>query len=443
MKKSNLLLIMGAAVLAGVLNSGCSLNQDPYAEKSEEIRNGVPPELDREPAAPKPLASDALRIDSLDFYSFREQVESEIVLSGRVLQPNPSFELSIDNISEFPGAKFDAKTGSFKWLPPKETTGGEYGVAKRLIARLTAPSATGGPLLGTTKAILVYVTRAEVDPEILSVDDLVRPNPTREGEIRRFTVVVRDPDSVDVDGARPVLNAVPSQRGPSDISGLVYMQETSFSEKNPVQDPNDKRRWIFKMVMDLRVPANQRGRDFTANQANFRFGLQAVSRFGRVAMKNVDASVITDVLKPDASWFDAIEAVAGQENIIQFTAFDPYSEGKISVNFVTRVDQLPGSAVSFCKAASRDGNMLCRISWKPLPTTKGDFPIEFTVTNESRVVGDRKVVSETFRRVIKVVPGATVSPPTPGPGPAPGPAPTPTPAPGPITLPGPSVTPAQ
>ena len=269
MKKSNLLLIMGALVFAGAVNSGCSLNQDPYAEKSEEIRNGVPPELDREPAAPKPLASDALRIDSLDFYTFREQVESEIVLTGRVLQPTASFDLSIDNMSDFPGAKFDAKTGSFKWLPPRETTGGEYGLAKRLIVRLTAPSAVGGAILGTTKAILVYVTRAEIDPEIISVDDLVRPNATREGELRRFTVVVRDPDSADVDGSRPVLNAIPSQRGPSDISGLVYMQEPSFSETNPVQDPGDKRRWIFKMVLDLRVPANQRGRDFTPNQATF------------------------------------------------------------------------------------------------------------------------------------------------------------------------------
>jgi hypothetical protein len=399
-----------AAVMVGLGLSSCSLNQDPYADKSEAIKQGVPPEIDRPVPVPKPLASDALRIDSLDFYTFKEQVEGEIQISGRVLEANPTFELSIDNLKDFPGAKFDSKTGYFKWLPPRDTTGGEYGAPKRLVVRLTAPSITGGATLGTTKAILLYVTRAEFDPEIVSVEDLVKPNPTREGELRKFNVVVKDPDSTDVDGARPRINAIPAKRGPSDVSGLVYMQESSTSDPNPVQDASNKQLWTFKMLLDLRVPADQRGRDFTRTQETFKFGLQVTSRFGRVGVKDVDAGILTDVLKPEVSWFDPIDVVAGQENVIQFTAYDPYAEGKVSVNFVTRVDQLPGAAVQFCKPASREGNILCRISWKPAADTKGDFPVEFKVLNESKVPGDRKVYEETYKRMLHVIPGAAPAP---------------------------------
>jgi hypothetical protein len=383
---------------------GCSVNQDPFEEKSDQIKNGIPPELDKEPPVPKPLASDALRIDALDFYTFREEVEGEISISGRVLTANPQFELTIDSTSlkDFPGAVFDGKTGVFKWTPPRESTGTEYGVPKRLVVRLTAPSPVGGAIIGTTKAILVYVTRSEVDPQILTVDDLVR-TPVREGELRKFTVTVRDPDSIDADGLRPRLVAVPSVRGPSDVSGLVYMQDPTVADPNPVQDPMDKKKWIFKMVLDLRVPADMRGRDFTRAQDKFKFGLQVTSRFGRVGYKNDGEVMIwTDVMKPEISWFSPIEVIAGQENVVQFTIYDPYAEGKLTVNFQTRLDQLPGSAISKCISASREGNILCTISWKPLATTTGDFKVDIEVINQSKIPGDIKIQKELFQRTLKV-----------------------------------------
>lgn len=419
---------------------GCSVNQDPFEEKSDQIKNGIPPELDKEPPVPKPLASDALRIDALDFYTFKEEVEGEISISGRVLTANPQFELTIDSTSlkDFAGAVFDGKTGVFKWTPPRESTGQEYGIPKRLVVRLTAPSPVGGAIIGTTKAILVYVTRSEVDPQILTTDDLVR-TPVREGELRKFTVTVRDPDSLDVDGLRPRLVAVPAVRGPSDVSGLIYMQEpTSSTDLNPVQDPMDKKKWIFKMVVDLRVPTDMRGRDFTRAQDKFKFGLQVTSRFGRVGYKNDGEVMIwTDIMKPEISWFSPIEVIAGQENLVQFTVFDPYAEGKLTVNFQTRIDQLPGSAISKCIPASREGNILCTISWKPLATTTGDFKVDIEVINQSKIPGDIKIQKELFQRTLKVKTIPVDPPVVPGPvAPAPvepGPvAPTPV-APAPVT----------
>lgn len=414
--------------LATVLMSACSFNQDPFEEKSEQIKNGIPPELAKEPPLPKPLASDALRIDTLDFYTFKEEVEGEIQISGRVSPANPQFDLSIDSnsLKDFPGAVFDPKTGVFKWTPPRGSTGAEYGLPKRLVVRLTAPSPVGGAIIGTTKAILVYVTRSEVDPEILSVDDLVKL-PVREGELRKFTVVVRDPDSIDADGLRPRLVAVPSARGPADISGLIYMQEPSFSEPNPVQDPMDKKKWTFKMVLDLRAPAgDMRGRDFTRIQDRFKFGLQVVSRFGRMGMKSDGEALIwTEVMKPEVSWFDPMTVVGGQENLIQFTVYDPYAEGSLSINLLTRIDlELPGPAVWKCILSSREGNLLCKLNWKPVGATKPEYAVEFEVINKSKIPGDIKVQKETFRRVLRVIqPSTPAAPPVVAPAPS-TPAPT-------------------
>lgn len=404
----SLLVLVSSVAIPLAIIVGCQ--QDPYADKSEQIRNGIPPERQTAPVPEKPRSIEALRIDSLDWYAFKEQVASEFTISGRVLEPNGKFELSVDNLKDFPGATFDPVKGVFKWTPPLATTGDEYGRERRLVVRLTSPSPTGGTTEGTTKSILIFVTRAEIDPEIIAVDD-IKTIPTREGEYRKFNVIVKDPDSSDADGARPQLVAIPSKKGPLDLSGLVFMQDVTAPEVNPQQDPTNKQQWIFKMVLDLHVPVDQRGRDFTRTQELFNFGLKAVSRYDRSAQKSVEALVLTDVLKPEVSWFDPIEAVAGEENVIQFTVYDPYAEGKLTVNFVTRVDQLPGSATQVCKMASREGNILCRISWKPdASAANQDFTIEFEAMNQSKVPTDPKFQKESFKRVIHVIPGQTKPP---------------------------------
>ncbi|MBK7891368.1 MAG: hypothetical protein IPJ84_11120 [Bdellovibrionales bacterium] len=436
-------------VAAGVVGMTACGQQDPMADQPETVRQGIPPEADREPPSAKPVKQDALRIDASDFFTFKEGIEGEANITGRVLMPNTQFKLEIENMAtEFPGAKYDPATGSFKWTPSRDSTGADYGTPKRLVARLTT---LGTPVLGTTKSILIYVTRAETDPDIVSVDDLVRTY-TREGEIRKFTVIVKDPDASDFDGARPKLVSVPNRRGPNDVAGLVYMQEPTTFDPNPVQDPTDKSRWIFKMILDLSAKQpDLRGRDFTRTEERFFFGLQAVSRFGRAAMKNVDVTIRTDVMKPQISWFEPIEVVAGQENTVQFSVFDPYNEGRLDVNFTTRLDQLPGAATQKCVEQSREGMLLCKISWKPVQTpgavckqeADGSMScnIEFEVRNSSRVAGDFKFVKEAFMRKLKVIRVAGTPAPAPGPAPAPAPGPIPMPAPFPAVPPAPPVPP--
>lgn len=405
-------LVFPVLAIAGFLSANTGCQQDPYADKPETIRRGIPPEADKEPPVAKPVVKEALRIDSSDFYSFKEGVESEISISGRVLLPNTPFDLDFENLKDFPGAKFDATTGVFKWNPPRETTGNDYGVPKRLVARLTTKTT---PVLGTTKEILVYVTRAEIDPDILSVDDLVSV-PTREGELKKFTVTVRDPDAADIDGARPRLVAVPNRPGTNDVAGLVFMEPSTASSPNPIQDPADKTKWKFKMKLDLSITnVDQRGRNFTRTEELFYFGLQLVNRYGRMAVKNVDAKIRTDVMRPECSWSaaDPIEVVAGLPNTVQFTVYDPYNEGKLDVYYTEPLDRLPGgNATGKCTEMNRDGAMLCRINWTPPALKPGvkfeEYDVQFEGRNQSKVTGDTKMTVEKFKRKIRVTPGAGV-----------------------------------
>lgn len=415
-KLNGLVLVM---LTAGVVSLTLGCQQDPLADQPETVRRGIPVEVVREPPAAKPVKQEALRIDANDFFSFKEGIAGEAVITGRVLMPNVPFKIEIENMaSEFPGSTYDSTTGVFKWTPSRDALGVDYGTAKRLVVRLTT---TGVPILGTTKSILIHVTRGENDPEIVAVEDLVTVF-TREGKDRKFLVTVRDPDSADFDGARPKLFTIPSRRGPNDVSGLVYMEESKPAAPNPVQDPNDKSLWIFKMVMDLTAKnGDLRGRDFTRGEERFFFGLQALSRYGRIAVRPVDVTIRTSVMKPLVSWLDPIEVVADQENTVQFTVFDPHDEGKLDLNFTTRVDQLPGKATQHCTEALRGGGMLlCKISWKPLmvegagctnqPDKSMLCDIKFEVRNSSQVAGDSEFVKESFGRKLKVIRVTPVSP---------------------------------
>lgn len=419
MKKTMTVLALSFAALAAL--SACSLNQDPYQEKSDSIKNGIPPELDREPPVPKPMASDALRLDSNDFYTMKEQVEGEVQISGRVLHAGATFELSIDNLQEFPGATFDPTSGVFKWTPPKDTTGVDYGAPRRLVTRITSQSPTGLSKIGTTKAILLFVTRAEGDPEIVEVSDISVNTFAREGEITPFKVTVKDPDSRDVDGMRPLLLSVPAQRGMNDISGLVFLREATAGDTNPKRDPVTGN-WVFDMVIDLTVPEPEedaRGRDFTRSQETFKFGLQVTSRFGRKTQKVVEAAIRTSVMVPETSWLDAIEVRADQDNTFQFTVFDPYTSGKLTVNFITQLNNMPGGASGSCKEASRNGDYLCKIQWRPPVAEVGKvFDVEFEVISKSPITNDTAQKVKNFVRKFRVTNGVTGTPVAPNPVPA-------------------------
>lgn len=393
-----------AFALAIVFAAGCTKlgQQDPYADRSADIQNAVRPET-KTPKAPKPVASDALRIKAADYYSFREGQEGQITLEGTVLEPvngqiaqyGSDFTIEVVNMTDFPGATWDPVKAQMTWTPPEGFVDREYSRNVRMIVRLMTKFT---PILAVEKEIKVFVIRSERAVEIVSVESLAVQF-TREGEKRKFTVVVKDPDSLDQDNMRPRLMVVSVNQGNLNASGYVYeFAPTVWNEKNPEQDPLDPTKWVFTMVLDLK---NQDGtaREVTRNLETFQFGLVASSRFGNSsAPEIVSAPIATTLREPVTSWISKapVQIVAGQENTINFTVYDVNQEAKVTV-LPTRCDLLPGVPSCTCVPQDREEtSQLCTIRWKP-PMTHVDKIIDVVgeIISTSRIQGDPMPAKKT------------------------------------------------
>lgn len=402
------------------------LDQDPLANQPDEIRNGVDRGAAKPAPKPTPLPSESLRIDTAEFYSFKETLEGSATVSGRVLIPiggktaekGVDYEVNIENMSAFPGASYDAITGQFKWTPPRGFVDMEYTRNMSLIVSLNTKIA---PVLSIRRIIPVFVTRVENDPEIIKVEGLSNGS-IREGSTREFQVVVKDPDAADNDWARPRLLVVNNRAGSHSAAAMISLVQPGWGNTNPTVDPNDKHLWVFKLNVDAR------DREVTASESLLSFGLIAVSRFGRSSSpENVDVRFLTNVRKPVISWKDTLNFVGGRDVLINFNVFDPQSEGRVLFRF-DRCVTLPGSPYCTC-AQQGANNLLCTIRWKvPDVSSVIEYVIEGVAENLSPVLSDSQKATAALSGRVRVTP-APKSPPDPSlPTPAPAPNPTPEPA---------------
>ncbi|MES2964565.1 MAG: hypothetical protein V4760_11795 [Bdellovibrionota bacterium] len=410
---------------------GCTKlgQEDPYADKADAIRNGLPPtNVGEKPR--KPVASDALRIQAQDYYSFKEGEQGRFQVTGSVLEPvngraakyGEDFVIEIVNLADFPGANWDAVSATLTWTPPQGFVDKEYSRNMRMLISLKT---TALPILVREQEVKVFVIRAERDPEIVSVENL-KNQWTREGEKRKFTVIVKDPDSLDADKMRPRLMVVSVNQGVRNASNLIYeFQPNVWNEKNPTQDPVDPTKWIFTMIADLQADTGE-AREITKGLERFQFGLVAANRFGgSSAPMPVDIPIVTTLRDPVVSWIikEPVELVSGQENTFSFSVYDPNAEAKVTV-FPTRCDLLPGKPSCSCVPQDRDStSQLCTVRWNPPATEIGRIlELRADLLAESRVKNDPIAPRKSkFSGRVKVVQPPT--PPQPNPSPAPGPSP--------------------
>lgn len=390
--------VLAALLVLGSL-MGCSLQQDPYAG-NDLAQKGIPPEKLEKPEPPKPIDEKAIRIDSNDFYVFKVGEEKEISISGRVLTPvngnekpqlGQDYFLEVTNLQDFDGASFDSQTGVFKWKPTRVPAGAGYAKDLHLDVRLTVKSGTPE---GRIKNILIYVERAEVDPQIVSITGLENP-PLRVGREREFTVVVTDPDGEDADEMRPRLLAMRVNRT-GDISGLISLKTPYWGESNPTPDPNDPKKWVFKMILDLN------GDPVTDYSRSFTFGLEVASRFGRTGHSSKTVTIYGNVMQPAMSWGGAVDVYEGQFNVINFTVYDPKKAGQINVTF-DNCSALPGAATCDC-VVQPDGSQQCAIRWQvPSQTAGTSYRIKGRARNQNRI-STSDYAELAFDKTINVLP---------------------------------------
>jgi hypothetical protein len=380
--------------------------QDPFADQSQAVKDGIPPGGPQK-AQEKPLASDVLKIDGPDFFSFDEGETATININARSMFDDSLYTLEIANKDDFKGAKVvsvegDTKTGqvanlNIVWTVPKGT-GSDYYSSVDLEVNVYTTNLPENYSFKKTFKVFVNSDSKRV-PEVIRAEV---PAAIKENSTGTFKVYVRDEDASDVSGARPTLFFT-ADNFASSVNGSSFLSVS----KEAVKDPTTPNVWVFE------VTANLSKAEITSGTTTAKYYVYAKSRFGKVSNPyNGTFPVWTSVTTPISSWTEAVNFTRDQINSYSFTVTDPKGEGEIQANFVTSCASMENAPTCTCKQVNSftgkfKGAAQCTIKWTP-PKGFGLFfsdTATFTVnvTNLSPVNGDTDKKVQQFNGVINLV----------------------------------------
>jgi hypothetical protein len=383
MKKTPFVLFTVSSFL---LLSACGkMTQDPLSDKAAPVKDFT--EKPTTPVGTTPVASDAVRIDTVDFYSFDEAVAGEFQIGARVLLPGYQPTVVIENLTEFSGATYDAQKGIFAWTPTDVLSNGDLRVDKTLQVKVIAQKANA-PVLVATKEVHIQVTHKMRDPMILSIQG--PSDGIREGSADYFVVQVKDEDA----GADPsTFPAIVMQNinGYQSFASYMSLQQT-YQMSSGVYE--------FRYYVDLSGAELVKATDY------FKTNFQVISHFGKTSQKQEATLKIKNLLSlPKSTWKNTVEVNAGALLTYDFIVLDPKEEGY--VNGVTFAD-LPPGATANCSQNSRVSFWNCRFSWKPDPkTVPGIFSFTAQVSLTNSDLYDNQVQTQTFTHSVRVLPKST------------------------------------
>ncbi len=422
-------LVLLAALVMSFSFVSCGWKENPLQDQTEGVKQAKPGDVSEKPQGDE---EKALRIDTEDFFNFTEELTSQFYIKGMVYIDKADFEISIENMDQFPGAKFNTTDNVFEWTPPAGFIT-DFST-KRMSITIVMTTKNVTPVRIKKKTVPVFITPSTTSktPKIVSVKFDQDKTSVREGEILNFDVVVKDITAVDADGGRPSLTFLPTADGSVEAASIVSMRDLSYPRKNPEVDPNDKTLWTFKMQVNLI------SREITTSKARMRFVMVTTSRFNVQSQPEyANLDILTNIQVPAISWNQPQEFKAGAKNSFTFTVYDPRGEGDPVFTMQTDCSKIhPKLVCGTCVAKNEAllGRVLyCPISWDIpadyIETTGKEYVnFQMSLSAKSKVYGDNYTSAmQTLSRTIKILPPD----PTPMPAPVPGPSPTPTPTPAP------------
>lgn len=346
-------MLKAAAYSLLMITLGCGLHQDPLAGKDTRFKDGRP-----EPTKPiyeKPVGSDAVHINSPDFVSIEEGKLLEFDLNARILLPDYVVELKIENLSEYPNAKFNATTGKFTWTPPigfVNAAGGTTTLERKLLIRATAVK-TDAPVLFREREIKIKISREYVAPTITQVRKDY--NVLREGYSMYLRVRVKDMDALEADRTTwPEIQF--SRPGTSkSLVGWIDFNNSSVYGRNE-----------YELIYRIDLTSAE----LTKSGADFITSLTAVTRYGkRSNPEQFGLTVFTSLNQPSTTWTQTQDFKAGEKRSFQFVIFDAKQEGRLALQ--SWRDVPTGATVNCTPSPDSAAVLLCTIEWEPALTEAG------------------------------------------------------------------------
>jgi hypothetical protein len=339
MKNINAILFRS---ILGVLlvTAACSkLEQDPLVDKKGQFDRGI--EKPTVPEAPKPVDSDAIRIDAVSYFSFLEQEADEIKISARVLIPDYELQISIPNIADFPGATYDAANGVFRWNPPRNLIPVDRQRIERMLQVRVAARKENNPALIGTKSIVVALQRNLQIPVVRSVD--ISSISLREGRDTNFRVLVRDLDA----------DLSDNRTWPRLELGMVVDRTPLMNVVKFLRIDREGQDLSYSFNMNLM------NKELTKNFVDAGLSFTPISRYQSVGTPaNLSIRIFTSFSILASTW-QPIQVVAGEKIDQTFLIMDTKSE--LTLRYL-RTENLPGGATMSCTPANR--NVLsCRLQW--------------------------------------------------------------------------------
>lgn len=378
-------------LFVGILTANCSnitrWSQDPFAGKGNPIKNGE--EKPSIPIGPKPIVSDALRIRAPDYVSFKELRLDKFNIVGQVLLKDYTFELMLENLSDFPGATFDAATGDVSWMPQKGAAGSDLSMERTLRVKIFAQK-PNEPVLMNEKEIKIGVARTFEAPEVVSVQK--RADSVREGGHISIEIAVRDADATSMDKTTWPKLQFTGVQDQKNVANYVYVSGVEL-------DANGQ--YVFTAYFDLENV------EITQSAENVSFAVRAVSRFNLASPdQRVDVKVFTKLSDAISTWTDYVNVTAGEVLEQQFIIADPKGEGLLALKTFM---SLPTDAVAKCSQTSNRKVLACNLTWATPASSSGTYVGYAGVEMKNADSSDSTIKTQDIPMRMRVLPAPTTT----------------------------------
>lgn len=378
---------LSLALLSGLLFlTACEMQQDPLQGAADQVRQGVPPATEK-PTAAKPLPKEALQIDAPSLVNGRVGSPIDFKILGRVMSPGVDYQILIDNLSDFPGATFDANTGDFKWTPSKDQVGGFPSANMTLRVTLATVSTTSNPTISVEKKSIALVIQNTYSKPI--VNSVTGPVTVVVGSSYNFEFVMDDVDALNVSDAALLVRDCGDGFYTESIAHLVDVRRIAASPKAP-------NRYEGQVRLDLsNVPNLPTGK--------YCFGLMAASKFGVVSEVYKTHLNIEAKMRSTKMTMNVISDIRVGEKIqVAFSIYDPTSAGNLVMKSMDDISQiLPGSSLNCSRSAGARYQLDCRGVIDATSATEKMYFVNFVVENSGLSANQKITTNHTLNISVK------------------------------------------